>query len=80
LSPDRELALRGDVNLHLLDDAGIDFVASLNALHLLVLLLLQFLELLFEGAEISLILLRIGEGFDLDAIVNRREFAQQASC
>ena len=51
LVADRELALRGDVNLDLLDDAGIDFVAGFGALHLLVVLHLEVVELLLEACR-----------------------------
>ena len=33
LVTDRKLALRGDVNFHLLDDAGVDVVAGFDAFH-----------------------------------------------
>ena len=78
LSPTDSLRLRGDVNFDRLDDAGIDFVAGFDAFHGRSRSHLQFGELLFVRLPmISLILLRIGLRIDLDAIVNRRQLAQQ---
>ena len=48
LVTDRELALRGDVHLDLLDDAHIDFVAGFSAFDFLVVLHLQIIELLLK--------------------------------
>ena len=48
LSPTRKLALAGDVDLDLLDDAGIDVVAALHAVHGTLMLDLELGELVLE--------------------------------
>ena len=51
LVADGELALGGDVDLDLLDDAGIDVVAALDAVHRAFALDLELVELVFEAAR-----------------------------
>ena len=51
LSPTRQLALAGDVNFDLLDDAGVDVVAALDAIHRAFALELELGELVFVSCR-----------------------------
>ena len=73
----RQFALGRDIDLHGLDDACIDFVTGLGALHLLIVLHLQVVELLFEAADDFVDLVANRRGVDFDAVVDVRQFAQQ---
>ena len=44
LSPTESLRLRGDIDLYLLDDAGIDIIPALDSAKIFVLLAIQILE------------------------------------
>ena len=44
LSPTESLRLRGDIDLHLLDDSGIDVVAALDTTEIFILLAIKILE------------------------------------
>ncbi len=77
LVTDRELALRGDEDLDLLDDAGIDVVAGFHAVHFNFALVLQLLELGFERADDLADLDADRARVDLDVIVDRGELAQE---
>ena len=77
LVTDRELALRGDEDLDLLDDAGIDVVAAFHAVHFDFALVLQLLELGFERADDLADLDADRARVDLDVIVDRGQLAQQ---
>ncbi len=72
-----KLALAGDEDLDLLDDAGIDIVAGFNAVHFDFALVLQLLEFAFERADDFADLDADRAGIDFDMIVNRGELAQQ---
>ena len=77
LVTDRELALAGDEDLDLLDDAGIDIVAAFHAVHFNFALVLQLFEFVFERADDFADLDADRAGIDFDMIVNRGELAQQ---
>ena len=77
LVADGQLALGGDIDLHRLDDAGFDAFARLGAFHFLVVLHLQIVELLFEAADDFVDLVADGRRINLDAVIDRRELAQQ---
>ena len=77
MSPTRELALRGDENLDLLDDAGIDVVAALDAVHRALALEFELVELVLERADDLADLVPDRRRIDFDVIVNRRQLAQQ---
>ena len=77
LVADRELALRGDVDLHLLDDAGIDVVAALDAVHRALVLELELGELVLELADDLEDLVADRRRIDVDVIVDRRQLAQE---
>jgi hypothetical protein len=74
---DRELALRGDVNLDRLDDAAVGAFARFGALDFLVVLHLQVVELLFEAADDLVDLVANRRGINLDPVIHFRQLAQQ---
>ncbi len=77
LVTDRELALRGDVNFHRLDDARFRAFTGLGAFHLLVVLHLQIVELLFELPDDLADLVADRRRINLDAVIDHRQLAQQ---
>ncbi len=74
---DGQLAFGGDIDLHRLDDAGLHAFTRLGAFHFLVILHLQIIELLFETADDFVDLVADGRRINLDAVINRRELAQE---
>ena len=77
LVTDRELALRGDVDLHRLDDAAIHAFAGFGAFQLLVVLHLEVVELLFEAADDFVDLVANGRRINFDPVIDLRQLAQQ---
>ena len=77
LVADAELALAGDVDLHLLDDAGIDLVAAFHAVHGAFLVGVQFRELALVALDDLLDLVADRARVDVDVIVHARQLAQQ---
>ncbi len=77
LSPTESLRFAGDVDLDLLDDAGIDVVAALDAVQRALALEFELGELVFELADDLADLDADRARVDLDVIVDRRQLAQQ---
>ena len=77
LVTDRELALRGDVDLDLLDDAGIDVVAALDLVHRALVLEFELGELVLKLADDLADLVADRRRIDLDVIVDAGQLAQQ---
>ena len=77
MSPTRELALAGDVDLDLLDDAGIDLVAAFHAVHGAFLLGFQLRELALVALDDLLDLVADRARVDVDVIVHAGQLAQQ---
>ncbi len=72
LVTDRELALGGDVDLDLLDDAGVDVIAALDAVHRALVLDFELGELVLELADDLADLVADRRGIDVDVIVDAR--------
>src|SRR5258706_13857289 len=53
------------------------FRSGFGALHLFVVLHLQIIKLLFEGADDFVDLIANGRRIDLDPVINARQFAEQ---
>ena len=77
LVADAELALAGDVNLDLLDDAGIDVVAAFDAAEVLVALVVEVDKLVLELADDLVDFVPDRARVDFDVVVNRRELPQE---
>src|SRR5205085_8818081 len=77
LVADAELALAGDENFDLLDDARIDVVAAFDAIHRALTFQLQLRELVFVARDNLPDLVPDRARIDLDVIVNRGQLPQQ---
>jgi len=60
-----------------LDDAALGGLAGFGALDFFVVLHLDVIELLFEGADDFVDLVADGRGINLDAVINAGQLAQQ---
>src|SRR5437667_11848832 len=76
LISDAQLALARDINFDLLDDAGIDVVATLYSIHRTLALDLQLPELVLVRADDLTDLVTNRTRINLDVIVNDRELPQ----
>src|SRR6185312_15897572 len=74
---DGQFALGSDVNFHRLHDAAVHAFPSLGAFHFLVVLHLQVVEFLLKAADDFIDLVADRRRIDFDAVIDRREFAQQ---
>jgi len=77
LVTDGKLALAGDEDLDLLDDAGIDVIAAFDAAEVLLLLVLEVGETVLELPDDLADLVADRARVDLDHVVDARELAQE---
>ena len=72
-----QLTFAGDIDLHLLDDARINVVATLDAIKRALLFEIQLSEFVFKRTDYLMNLVSYRARIDVDMIVNTSQFPQQ---